>query len=92
MIFKCLDTATGIGYVLGSEYAYFYHQTFSTGYPEICERNKNLDWYQEKQALKVYRIPGDDYGLKWFDFTNWTRGIGGQWLHSYVDYGKFYLF
>lgn len=86
-----MDTISGVAYVFGSQNAYFYEQTFADGYPEICERNKNLNWVRSQKALKVYRVLGDQLGVKWFDLSNWTRGLGGQWLHAHVDNGRFFL-
>ena len=88
----CIDSSTGMAHVFGSEFAYFIEQASVSSVPEQCVRNKVLDWYRDKQALKVYRIPADPLGTKAFDLSNWTWGFGGAWLHMYVDNGKFYMF
>ena len=59
--------------------------------PEICEANRALHWYRDGRALNVYRIQADDSGSKYFDLGSWDRGLGGNWMHMYVNNGQFFL-
>lgn len=87
----CVDSSTGVAYTFGTGNAYFITQTTTSGFPEVCEPNKSLDWYRSKKALDVYLVPGDLLGVKWFDLSSWSKGVGGTWHYMYVDYGKFYM-
>lgn len=87
----CVDSSTGVAYTFGTGYAFFITQATTSGFPETCESGKSLDWYRSKKALDVYRVPGDAYGVKWFDLSSWSRGVGGSWLNIYVDYGRLYM-
>ncbi|QLE03128.1 cyanophycinase [Galbibacter sp. BG1] len=55
--------------------------------PEVCNSNNSLDWYRNKQALKVYAVKGTSDGSKTFNLNNWSSGSGGQWEYWYVDQG-----
>lgn len=81
----------GIAYVFGEQYAYFVQQMNANYEPEVCEANKPLHWYRSGQALNVYRIQANDLGSRYFDLTDWTRGLGGTWMYMYVDNGRFNL-
>ena len=60
------------------------------GPPEVCEEGEPLTWYQDKQAVRVYKVKGDFEGSGWFDIGNWEDGEGGEWQFWYVDEGVLY--
>ncbi len=70
------------------DYGYFLQK--HGGPPEVCEEDEPLTWYQDKQAVKVYKVKGDFEGSGWFDISNWENGVGGDWIHWYVEEGSLY--
>lgn len=82
----------GIARVFGhpgfDDYGYFL--TKYAGPPEVCREETPLTWYQDKKALKVYKIKGDFDGNGWFDVDNWSDGEGGVWQYWYAENGYLY--
>ncbi|MBK7427821.1 MAG: cyanophycinase [Saprospiraceae bacterium] len=56
--------------------------------PENCEPDEKLHWVKENEALKVYRIKGDQTGSNTFNISSWLNGEGGEWYHWYVNNGE----
>ncbi len=81
----------GIAKVFGNpgypDYAYFLK---ANAIPEICETNTPLTWYNQGNALTVYRIAGNNQGNGAFDLNNWETAEGGSWWKWYVDQGELY--
>jgi cyanophycinase len=82
----CLDE-NGIAKVYGSNNAFFLQKT-NLG-PETCSSGKPLNWYCNKQAIKVYKITGSVSGNGSFDLKNFTTASGGSWSYFYVNNGVF---
>jgi len=57
--------------------------------PENCTSNNPLNWNLGGEALKVYRIKGNDSGTNSFDLNSWQSGSGGTWLNWSVNSGSF---
>ncbi len=70
------------------DYGYFLQK--HGGPPEVCEEGEPLTWYQDKQAVKVYKVKGGFQGSGWFDVDNWEDGEGGTWMYWYVDEGSLF--
>ncbi len=70
------------------DYGYFLQK--HAGPPEVCEEGEPLTWYQDQQAVKIYKVKGDFQGSGWFDISNWEDGEGGEWQFWYVDEGVLY--
>lgn len=77
--------------MFGEQHAYFIQQMNAPFVPETCEPNKPLDWNRGGKALNVYKIQANDAGTGHFDLTDWDSGVGGQWMHFYVDNGRFVM-
>jgi len=71
-----------------SDYGYFLQK--HGGPPEVCEEGEPLTWYQDKQAVMVYKVKGDFQGSGWFDIDNWEDGEGGEWEYWWVTDGVLY--
>lgn len=59
--------------------------------PEDCSSGNPLNWNRNGEALKVYKVPGTQNGLNYFDLSNWNNstGSGGTWFNWFVDNGTF---
>lgn len=55
--------------------------------PERVEPGRSLDWFAERRALEVYRVPGTVDGEGTFDLERWD-GAGGSWHDLWVDRGR----
>ena len=84
----CIES-NGVARVFGKYSAFFIQQSSSSNTPETCEPNKRLNWYRSRQALKVYRIYGNNFGDRFFNLNNWNTGFGGSWSYMFVDNGYF---
>ncbi|MTI20168.1 cyanophycinase [Fulvivirga sp. RKSG066] len=82
----CIES-NGKARVYGSGYAFFLKQNGSG--PELCVPGSKLDWYRSRQAVKVYKIRGNNSGNRYFWLTSWNSGSGGSWQYYYVDRGRF---
>ncbi len=87
-------TPDGIARVFGIDsnpntFAYFIQTNCSLpeSLPETCEPGQKLHWVKENDALKVYRVKGDQAGSNSFNINNWINGTGGDWFHWYVNEG-----
>ena len=90
----CVDE-NGIARVFGRSdrtdtFAYFLQSNCDRpeSIPEVCLPNTPLTWKKQNDAIKVYRILGDDTGSHTFDLNTWTSGQGGSWWHWWVDNGS----
>jgi cyanophycinase len=90
----CVDE-NGIARVFGRSdrtdtFAYFLQSNCDRpeSIPEVCLPNTPLTWKKQNDALKVYRILGDDAGSHSFDLNTWTSGQGGSWWHWWADNGS----
>lgn len=82
----CID-GNGIAIVLGTNYGYFIDGSVS--YPEIISEDIPLHWYNQKKALKVFKIQGSKTGEILFDLKSWDsedEKIKGYW---HVNNGEF---
>lgn len=75
------------------EYAYFVAPNCELQglAPENCTAGSPLNWNHNGEALKVYKVPGTQDGLNYFDLSNWntSTGSGGSWVNWFVDNGTF---
>jgi cyanophycinase len=76
----CIDQ-TGNGTVFGINSAYFLQN--NAGQAETCLSKKPLNWNQNSQAVKAYRIVGSPTGNGSFNANNWTF-TGGTSYFYYV--------
>jgi cyanophycinase-like exopeptidase len=85
----------GKAYVYGehpkyAEYAYFLQVNCTTNYaPETISAGNVLDWNRGGEAVKVYKVPGTESGVNYFDLNNWETGSGGVWQNWSVSSGAF---
>ncbi|WP_040281269.1 T9SS type A sorting domain-containing protein [Psychroserpens damuponensis] len=90
----CIEP-NGKGYVYGDypayeEFAYFLQANCVTDFePETCVSGLPLTWDRNNEAIKVYKVPGTNTGVNYFDLSNWETGSGGQWENWSVDNGVF---
>ena len=87
--------ADGIAYVYGEypaydEYVYFLQANCVPDFePESCTSGVPLTWNRGGEAIKVYKVPGTESGVNYFDLTDWETGSGGEWRDWSVDNGVF---
>ncbi len=79
----CIDE-NGQGKVYGLNSAYFLQN--NAGAAETCISKKPLNWVQNNQAIKAYKIAGSPTGNGTFNATNWTFSGGNQYFY-YVNNG-----
>jgi cyanophycinase-like exopeptidase len=90
----CLEP-DGKAYVYGDyptydEFAYFLQANCVTDYePETCVSGSPLTWDRSNEAIKVYKVPGTNAGVNYFDLSDWETGSGGEWRNWSVDNGIF---
>lgn len=84
----CIDS-TGRAYVFGEGDAYFHASNGNT--PEVLSSDEPLHWYQDKEAIKTYKVQGSDTGAGYFDLSDWSTGENGTWLYYYVENGTLQL-
>lgn len=72
------------------EYIYFIQSNCETLGPEVLSSETPLTWNQNESALSVYKIRGDNEGSNTFDLTDWTTGVGGEWLYWYTIDGELF--
>lgn len=77
----CYDTNTGIGKVYGANSVHF---TIGNAPISRIVPGASLDWFAQRQAVRVYSIHGSQNGSASFDLSSWT-GIGGAEKYWYVD-------
>lgn len=65
----------------------FFLQSYG-GNPETCVSGSPLTWNRSGQAVKVYKIKGDDTGNKTFNLSTWNSGNGGIWEDFSVNNGN----
>lgn len=87
--------ADGKAYVYGEypayqEFAYFLQADCSTDFePETCVSGSPLTWNRNSEAIKVYKVPGTESGVNYFDLSDWESGSGGEWRNWSIDNGVF---
>ncbi|GGG54878.1 T9SS type A sorting domain-containing protein [Bizionia arctica] len=87
--------ADGKAYVYGEhpaydEFAYFLQANCVTNYePETCISGTPLTWDRDDEAIKVYKVPGTESGVNYFDLSDWETGNGGEWENWSVSDGDF---
>lgn len=85
----------GKAYVYGEypdydEFAYFLQANCVTDFePETCVSGTPLTWNRNSEAIKVYKIPGTESGVNYFDLSDWETGSGGEWYNWSIDNGVF---
>lgn len=90
----CIDE-TGKASVYGDypnyqEFAFFLQANCGADFlPETCQAGSPLTWNQSGQAVKVYRVPGTNTGINYFNLSDWQTGSGGSWQDWKVINGAF---
>ncbi|MFK7832734.1 MAG: T9SS type A sorting domain-containing protein [Winogradskyella sp.] len=85
----------GKAYVYGEypvydEFAYFLKANCTTDFdPENCSAGNPLTWNRGGEAIKVYKVPGTESGVNFFDLSDWETGSGGEWKNWSIDDGDF---
>ena len=85
----------GKAYVYGEypaydEFAYFLQANCTIDFePESCISGTPLTWNRNNEALKVYKVPGTETGVNYFDLSDWETGSGGEWRDWSIDNGVF---
>lgn len=79
----CIDAAN-VATVYGP-CAYFIRQNGAG--PEVCSAGQPLTWNIGGNALKVYKLPGNDSGTSTFNLNDWTTASGGTWQWWSVSSG-----
>eukprot|EP01093_Parvamoeba_rugata_P011410 TRINITY_DN3132_c0_g2_i1.p1 TRINITY_DN3132_c0_g2~~TRINITY_DN3132_c0_g2_i1.p1 ORF type:complete len:389 (-),score=87.31 TRINITY_DN3132_c0_g2_i1:177-1343(-) len=85
----------GKAYVYGEypaydEYVYFLQANCTTDFePETCVSGSPLTWNRGAEAIKVYKVPGTETGVNYFDLSDWETGSGGEWRNWSIDNGVF---
>lgn len=77
-----IDTA-GAARIYGSGNINF---VSASGAPETLAPNSSLTWYLNRQALRVYQVPGTATGANTFNLSTWS-GTGGTTRYWYVSNG-----
>lgn len=77
-----IDTA-GAARIYGSGNINF---VSASGAPETLAPNSALTWYLNRQALRVYQVPGTATGTGTFNLSTWS-GTGGTTHYWYVSNG-----
>jgi hypothetical protein len=87
--------ADGKAYVYGEypaydEFAYFLQANCTTDFePETCVAGTPLTSNGNNEAIKVYKVPGTESGVNYFDLSDWETGSGGQWRNWFINNGVF---
>jgi len=87
--------ADGKAYVYGEyptydEFAYFLQANCTTEFePENCTTGNPLTWNRSGEAIKVYKVPGTESGVNYFDLSDWETGSGGEWRDWSINNGVF---
>lgn len=90
----CIDS-TGLARVFGDfpqndDNAYFAQaHCIPPWQPETLQAGVALSWNRGGQAVKVYRVKGNQQGSHTFNLTEWRQGSGGAWLNWWVQSGQF---
>ena len=85
----------GKAYVYGEypaydEFAYFLQANCTTDFePETCTSGSPLTWDRNNEAIKVYKVPGTESGVNYFNLSDWETGSGGEWQDWSIDNGVF---
>lgn len=79
----CVE-ANGTSKVFGTGTAFFLRQNGSG--PERCVSGSSLDWFRNRQAIRVYKVDGTPNGTNTFNFSSWT-GTGGTSQFYFIDRG-----
>jgi cyanophycinase-like exopeptidase len=87
----CIDErgiATVYGDHEGQDFAYFVQANCAMpNDAEICRAGVPLTWDRGHQAIKVYKVAGNNTGSNTFDLNDWISGTGGTWQDWYVING-----
>lgn len=70
------------------EHVYFLQSNCLFGPPEIIESDTPLEWNQQNQAVKVYKMEAAYNGQNTFNLNDWASGTGGQWQDWWVSNGE----
>ncbi len=65
--------------------AYFIKQNGAA--PETCTNGQPLTWNAGGQALRVYKLPGNNSGSSTFNLNDWSTAAGGVWQWWSVSNG-----
>jgi len=90
----CIGT-DGKAYVYGEypaydEFAYFLQANCTPDFePETCIAGTPLTWNKNEEAIKVYKVPGTESGVNYFDLSDWETGSGGEWRNWSINNGSF---
>ncbi|MCF6308175.1 MAG: T9SS type A sorting domain-containing protein [Flavobacteriaceae bacterium] len=70
------------------EYAYFLQANCVEDFqPENCSEGNPLTWMGQDDAIRVYKVPGTNFGTNTFNISDWKTGSGGVWENWFVDNG-----
>lgn len=87
----CVES-NGFAYVYGSGNAYFMRQSEISSTPEVCQANRNLEWYYNRKAVKVFKLKGSPEGANYFNLNTWNAGSSvGTWHDYYVEKNKLFI-
>lgn len=70
------------------EHVYFLQSNCLFGPPEVVESGVPLEWNQQNQAVKVYKMEAAYNGQNTFNLNDWATGTGGQWQDWWVSNGE----
>ena len=87
----CIDE-NGTGKVYGNATAFFLSQNGLAFQPEVCISGSRLDWYRQRQAVKVVKIIGSQAGAGNFDLTTWSDRGASRIQYFYVNRGVLSVF
>ncbi|PHS64772.1 MAG: cyanophycinase [Flavobacterium sp.] len=70
------------------EYAFFLQANCVADFqPEDCSEGNPLIWMGQDDAIRVYKVPGTNFGTNTFNISDWKTGSGGTWENWFVDNG-----
>jgi cyanophycinase len=73
----------------GTGSAFFLAQNSISTPPETCVSGSRLDWYRQRQAVKVYKVTGSPLGTIAFNLSTWTETSGIKHMYYFVNRGLF---
>lgn len=88
----CIDE-NALAFVYGDypnyqEFAYFLQANCVSDFqPENCTSGNPLTWTGDNDAVRVYKVPGTQTGVNFFNIEDWQTGSGGTWENWYVNNG-----
>lgn len=87
----CIEE-NGTSKVYGNGTAFFLTQNGLAYQPEVCTSGSRLDWYRQRQAVKVVKIIGSPVGAGSFDLMTWSDKGATKMQYFYINRGVFSVF